>query len=404
MMAKTDCVIAGGGPAGIMLGYLLARAGHDVTVLEKWPDFFRDFRGDTMHPSTMEVLRELGLLDEFLKLRHSEMTRMVMHVGDKPIVVADFTRLKVACPFIAFIPQWDFLNFLATKAKAFPTFHLLMETEAVDVLRDNGRVTGVRAKRGQEEFEIPASLVVGADGRHSTLREKGGFQVENLGAPIDVLWFRINRQDTDNKESLAYVEPGRLMILLDRHDYWQCAMVIEKDSFEAVKAKGLEAFRASVASLAHLPAATVAEVDSWDKVKLLSVTVDHVREWAKEGLVLIGDAAHAMSPIGGVGINYAIQDAVAAANILIPALRAKGPVPLDVLNRIPARRRQATRRMQRIQVYLQDHVMAPLLHKQQRIRVPFPLNVLARLPFLRSIPARILGIGFLPEHVDRFET
>jgi 2-polyprenyl-6-methoxyphenol hydroxylase-like FAD-dependent oxidoreductase len=397
---ETRCVIAGGGPAGIMLGYLLARAGIDVFVLEKWPDFFRDFRGDTIHPSTMEILHELGLLEEFLTLPHSKMTRMTLHIGDEEVTVADLSRLRTRCPYIAFIPQWDFLSFLSDNAKQYPQFHLMMETEALDLIRnESGKVIGVHAKNKGDEFDIRAELVIGADGRHSTVREKGGFEVEELSVPIDVLWFRIPRGSVDDKQSLGYLDGGRALIMLDRHDYWQCAFVIKKGAFDAIKVEGLDAFRKSIASLAHLPESVTAEVDSWDKVKLLSVTVDHVRQWAKEGLVLIGDAAHAMSPVGGVGINYAIQDAVAAANILIPAYRKK-ELSCATLDRIQARRERPTRRMQRVQVYAQDHILSPLLHTRGPLRTPWFLKLFAWFPILRRIPAHVIGIGFGPEHVS----
>jgi 2-polyprenyl-6-methoxyphenol hydroxylase-like FAD-dependent oxidoreductase len=396
---STRCCISGGGPAGIMLGYLLARAGIDVVVLEKWPDFFRDFRGDTIHPSTMEVLSELGLLDDFLKLPHNEMTRMTMHFGDDVATVADLAYLSARCPFIAFIPQWDFLNFLSAKGRQYPSFHLMMETEATDTIVEGGKVVGVRAKNKEGEFEIRADLVVGADGRHSTMREKGKFRSEELGVPIDVLWFRIARDGDDDKQSLGYLDRGGALIMLDRHDYWQCAFVIEKGGFDAIKTQGLDAFRRSIASLAHLSDASVAEVDTWDKVKLLSVAVDHVLQWAKDGLVLIGDSAHAMSPLGGVGINYAIQDAVAAANILVPAFR-KNDTSLRILQKIQERREKPTRRMQRLQVLVQDRVLSPLLRKKDHVQAPWFITLFNWFPILRRIPAHVIGIGFLPEHVQ----
>jgi 2-polyprenyl-6-methoxyphenol hydroxylase-like FAD-dependent oxidoreductase len=395
----TRCAIAGGGPAGIVLGYLLARSGIDVVVLEKWPDFFRDFRGDTIHPSTMEVLKELGLLDGFLKLPHSEMTRMTFRAGDDEVTIADLGHLKTPCPFIAFVPQWDFLTYMTEQAKRYPGFHIRMETEVTGLIEEDGRVAGITAKDADGDYEIRAELVVGADGRHSTVREEGGFAVDALGVPIDVLWFRIGRSDADDKQSLGYLDGGAGLVMLDRRDYWQCALIIEKGTFDAVKAAGLDVFRARVASLARLPASAVAEVDSWDKVKLLSVTVDHARRWAREGAVLIGDAAHAMSPIGGVGINYAVQDAVAAANILVPAFRGGRP-GLATLDRIQARRSKPARRMQKLQVLIQDRVLSPVLRRSGRVRIPWLIRTLARIPVLRRVPARIIGIGFLPEHVD----
>ncbi|HEV3245010.1 MAG TPA: FAD-dependent oxidoreductase [Candidatus Paceibacterota bacterium] len=395
---SSRCVIAGGGPAGVMLGYLLARAGIDTIVLEKWPDFFRDFRGDTIHPSTMEVLHELGLLDDFLKLPHNEMTRMTVRVGDREATVADLSLLHVRCPYIAFIPQWDFLNFLSSKATAFPSFHLMMETEATELIEEGGKVVGVRAKNKGEEFEIRAELIVGADGRHSTIREKGGFEVENLGVPIDVLWFRIGRGGVDDKQSLAYLATGHALVMLDRRDYWQCAFLIEKGGFDAIKAQGLDAFRKSVASIARMPLDALDEVDTWDKVKLLSVTVDHVRQWAQNGVLLIGDSAHAMSPLGGVGINYAVHDAVAAGNILVPAFH-RNDLSLPVLQKVQARREKPVKRMQKLQVFLQDRLLLTLLRQKNELKMPWFLNFFGSIPFLRSIPARIIGIGFGPEHI-----
>jgi len=396
---STRCVIAGGGPAGIMLGYLLARAGIDVVVLEKWPDFFRDFRGDTIHPSTMEVLHELGLLEDFLKLPHSEMTRMTVHFGGEVATVADLSHLKTRSPFVAFIPQWDFLTFIASKGKTYPQFHLMMETEATDVIERDGRIAGVRAKNKEREFDIVADLVVGADGRRSTLRQKAGLTSEALSAPIDVLWFRIGLSGEDKKQSLGYLDSGRALVMLDRHDYWQCAYIIEKGAFEGIKAAGLPAFRRSVAKLAQIDELAVAEVDSWEKVKLLSVTVDRAKEWARDGLVLIGDSAHAMSPLGGVGINYAIHDAVAAANILVPAFR-KNDLSLSVLKKVQARRETPTRRMQSIQIFVQNKILSPLLHEKASAGIPWFMKLFNLFPLLQRIPARVIGIGFQPEHIN----
>jgi 2-polyprenyl-6-methoxyphenol hydroxylase-like FAD-dependent oxidoreductase len=347
----------------------------------------------------MDLLAELGLLKEFLELPHSEMTRMTMHMSGKTVTLADLLYVPARCKFVAFIPQWDFLNFLSTKAKTFPGFRLMMETKALGLIEESGRVKGLRARSKEGELEIHAELVVGADGRHSAIREAGEFPVEELGVPIDVLWFRIGRSDADDKQSLGYLAGGRALIMLDRRDYWQCGLIIPKDGFEEIRAAGLEAFRNSIAELAHLPASALAEVDSWEKVKLLSVSVDHAREWAKEGVVLIGDSAHAMSPIGGVGINYAIQDAVAAANILIPALK-RGEVSLATLAKIQRRRETPTRRMQRLQVYIQDHVFSPLLSKKERVKVPWLFRLISWFPLLERVPGRIIGMGFQPEHID----
>ncbi len=396
---QTRCCIAGGGPAGIMLGYLLARAGIDTVILEKWPDFFRDFRGDTIHPSTMEILKELGLLDEFLALPHNEMERMTFHFGKKEVTVADFRTLRTACRFIAFVPQWDFLTFLAAKGKAYPEFRLMMETEATGLVEERGSAVGVRARSGEEEYEIRADLVVGADGRHSTMRDAERFEIEALGSPIDVLWFRIGKRGADDKQSLGYLDRGAGLVMLDRREYWQCAYIIEKGTFEQVKERGLQAFKERIAALAGMPAAALSELDSWDDVKFLSVTVDHARQWAKEGLALIGDAAHAMSPIGGVGINYAVQDAVAAANILVPAF-AEGVPALSTLQKIQARRAAPTRRMQELQVFLQDKVLSPAIRGRDKLRTPVFLRLLSWFPVLRRIPTKVIGMGFLPEHVS----
>jgi 2-polyprenyl-6-methoxyphenol hydroxylase-like FAD-dependent oxidoreductase len=398
----TRCCIAGGGPAGIMLGYLLARAGIDVVVLEKWPDFFRDFRGDTIHPSTMDVLHELGLLEEFLRLPHDETKRIALHVGGEAITVADFTHLPCACPFVGFIPQWDFLNFIATEGRRYPGFHLMMETEATDLLRENGRVVGVLAKRGNDELEIRAELTVGADGRHSTVREKAGLPVEDLGAPIDVLWFRLPRTGDGTSESLGYVDRGRMFVLLNRGTYWQCAALIKKGDADAVKARGLDDFRDGIVRIVPMLQDAVRAIGSWDDVKLLSVDVDHLREWSAPGLVCIGDAAHAMSPVGGVGINLAVQDAVAAANILAPAFRRPGGIRRDDLLAIQRRRAWPARVIQRAQVLAHTHILEPILaHGDAPMHPAWQLRLLRWLPVLRRVPARLIGIGVRPEHVSR---
>ena len=322
-ITTTACVV-GGGPAGMMLGYLLARAGVPVAVLEKHADFLRDFRGDTIHPSTMELMYELGLLDEFLKLPHSRVEHLGGQVGDTNIMLADFSHLPTHCKFIALMPQWDFLDFLAAHGKKYPTFDLHMKTEATNLIEEGGRVVGVRAKSPEGELEIRADFVIGTDGRHSTVRERAGFKVEDIGAPMDVLWFRISRRADDTSENFGHIETGRMMVMLNRTDYWQCAYVIPKDGMVKVKADGLDAFRENVAFMSPFLRDRLGEIKSWDDVKLLTVAVDRLPHWHKPGLLCIGDAAHAMSPIGGVGINLAIQDAVAAANILAAPLK-EGP-------------------------------------------------------------------------------
>ncbi len=398
------CAIAGGGPAGIMLGLMLARSGVDVVVLEKWPDFFRDFRGDTIHPSTMEVLRELGLLDEFLALPHNKTRRMAGHIGGQEIVIADFSYLRTREKYIAFIPQWDFLNFLAAKAKALPNFRLLMETEALDLLQENGRTVGIRAKNSAGEFDIRAELVVGADGRHSMVREKAKLHIEDMGAPIDVLWFRIPQDPTDTSdESFGYVNHGKILIMLDRDGYWQCGYIIEKGEFEHIKERGIEAFQEALATLAPFVRNSVSEIKDWDQVKLLTVTVDHLTRWYGEGVLCLGDAAHAMSPIGGIGINLAIQDSVAAANVLIPAFKKGVPTTADFL-KIQKRREVPTRRTQRLQIYMHTRFIAPILKNKGRTSLPFPVLLLKHMPILRWIPAHFVGIGLRPEHVKKFST
>ena len=396
---STRCLIAGAGPAGMMLGLMLARRGIEVTVLEKWPDFFRDFRGDTIHPSTMDVLFELGLLDDFLKLPHNKTRQMRGHLIDSEVTIADFSYLSVRCPFIAFIPQWDFLNFLAEHARALPNFHLLMENEATDLIRERGRVVGVRVKNKDGEFEIRAELIVGCDGRHSTIREKAGLVVENMGAPIDVLWFRIRRDpEGAPDQSFGYIKEGKIMVMLDRDTYWQCAFIINKGDFEHIKARGLEAFREGIASLAPFVKTAVQEIQDWDEIKMLSVTVDHLTQWYAEGVICIGDAAHAMSPIGGIGINLAIQDAVAAANVLIPAFERGVPTMGDCAA-IQKRRAWPTRLTQNFQVFMHRRVISPYLLHEITLQQPLPFKLLRWFPFLRWIPARFIGIGIQPEHV-----
>lgn len=395
---KNKAVIAGSGPAGIMLGYLLARAGITVTVLEKWPDFFRDFRGDTIHPSTMTVLDELGLLEKFLTLPHNKTQRMLAHIGGEPFVVADFSKLKLKTPYIAFIPQWDFLNFMAEQAKQFPSFNLMMGTEVTDIVRENGRVVGVRAKQNDKEIEIRGDVTIGADGRHSIVREKAGLLVKDLKAPIDVLWFSVSQTPDNIDESLAYIDYGKMMVLLDRDTYWQCAFIIKKDSFASIKGRGLEAFKKDITKIVPNLASSVDELKDWDQVKFLSVSVDYLVTWYKEGLLCIGDSAHAMSPIGGVGINLAIQDAVAAANVLVPRLREGVPSTVDFAQ-IQKRRERATRSTQNLQVFLHKHLLEPILRTKDHMQLPWYLRFINKFSFLKRMPAKFLATGFLPEHI-----
>ncbi len=396
----TRCSIAGGGPAGMMLGFLLARAGVDVIVLEKYPDFFRDFRGDTIHPSTLTVMDELGLLDEFLKLPYQKVQHLSGFVGGEEMPIADFTHLKAKCPFIALIPQWNFLCFIGEHAKRHPGFHLMMETEAVDLITDGGRVSGVHAKNRDGALEIRAELVIGADGRHSTLRERSGLAADSFGAPMDVLWFRISRRDGDPDQAFGRIDQGQMMILIDRGEYWQCGFLIRKGDFEKIKQRGLDAFRQDIATVAPFLRDRAAEIKDWEAVKLLTVAIDRLRHWSKDGLLCIGDAAHAMSPIGGVGINLAIQDAVAAANILIPAFRDGAP-DMETLEAVQQRREPPTRKTQRLQIAIQNRVINQVLGRPGRARLPWALRVARHFPILTRIPARIVGIGFLPEHIEQ---
>ncbi len=394
----TRCCIAGGGPAGMMLGFLLARAGVDVTVLEKHADFLRDFRGDTIHPSTLELIYELGLLAEFLKLPHQTAPQLSGKFGDLDLTIADFRYLPTQCKYIALMPQWDFLNFLAAQGRRYPGFRLLMKAEVTDLIEEQGRVAGVYAITPNGALKIRSALVIGCDGRHSEGRQKAGLEVEELGAPMDVLWFRLSRKPDDKAETGGRFLPGRIFVLLNRGDYWQCAYVIPKGSIEEVHRRGLPAFRADVACTIPLFADRVGELDDWDKVKLLTVAVDRLKRWHRPGLICIGDAAHAMSPIGGVGINLAVQDAVAAANILAEPLR-HGTVGDDVLQKVQARREFPTRVTQRIQILMQERVIRNVLANNSAMQPPLFIKLLRRFPVLRRIPARILGLGVRPEHI-----
>jgi len=397
------CCIAGGGPAGMVLGLLLARAGVDVVVLEKHADFLRDFRGDTVHPSTLEVMRELGLLDAFLQRPHDKARDVRVTIGGEEAVVAEFGRLKRHCGFIAMVPQWEFLDFLRDEAERYACFRLLLQAQALGLVEKQGRVVGVRAGTPQGGLEVHADLVIGADGRRSTLREAAGLQVRDLGAPIDVLWLRVPRLPGDPAGSGGRIGTGRFLATIDRDSYWQCAYVIPKGGIESVRARGIEAFRADLVALMPVFAGRIGQAPAgWDDVKLLSVAVDRLEQWCKPGLLCIGDAAHAMSPIGGVGINLAVQDAVAAANILAAPLadRAAGPQQLDpLLGRVQERRLWPTRVTQAVQVAAQNRLLNPLLDSRQPPAMPWPLKLLAWFPALRALPAYAVGVGARPEHV-----
>jgi 2-polyprenyl-6-methoxyphenol hydroxylase-like FAD-dependent oxidoreductase len=382
----------------MMLGLLLARAGVDALVLEKHGDFLRDFRGDTIHPSTLEVMHELGLLEQFLRRPHQEARQLTGYVAGEPVPVADFSHLPTRCRFLAFMPQWDFLDFLAEHARRYPAFHLRMRATVTGLVEECGRVVGLEADTPEGPLEVRADLVVGADGRHSTVRERAGLAVEDVGAPIDVLWMRLPRWPGDPDQPAGRFDRGRILVMIDRGDYWQCGFVIPKGAFGQLRAKGLEAFRAEVAAVAPFVGDRVRALRDWDDVKLLTVVVDRLRRWCRPGLLCIGDAAHAMSPVGGVGINLAVQDAVASANILSGRLRAGG-VRLDDLREVQRRRELPTRLTQRLQVVIQDRVIRRVLAGRSRPSLPWPMRLLRRLPVLRRIPARLIGLGFRPEHV-----
>jgi 2-polyprenyl-6-methoxyphenol hydroxylase-like FAD-dependent oxidoreductase len=395
----TRCCIAGGGPAGMMLGFLLARAGIDVVVLEKHKDFFRDFRGDTIHPSTLELMHELGLLDEFLKVPHQEVSHLTFQVGAERIPMVDLSHLPTRCKFVALMPQWDFLDFLAKQGKRYPYFHLRMETEATDLIVEGDRVTGLRAKTPAGDLEIRAALVVGCDGRHSTVRQIAKLDVEDVGAPIDVLWFRLSRKTSDTEETGGHIEAGNMLVMLNRGDYWQCAYVIPKGGIETVKREGLAAFRDRVSELEPFLSDRVGELKSFDDIKLLTVAIDRLRQWHRPGLLCIGDAAHAMSPVDGVGVNLAVQDAVAAANILAEPLRASA-VTAAHLVAVQARRAFPTQVIQRMQVIVQNKLLTPALASRERPKPPFVMRLIQWFPVLRRIPARIVGLGVRPEHIQ----
>jgi 2-polyprenyl-6-methoxyphenol hydroxylase-like FAD-dependent oxidoreductase len=395
----TRCCIAGGGPAGMMLGFLLARAGIEVVVFEKHADFLRDFRGDTIHPSTLEVMHELGLLDAFLKRPHSEVRQANGQIGTHAVHIADFSHLPTRCKFIAFMPQWDFLDFLAEHGKRFPSFRLEMESEVVDLLYEGERIAGVKVRTTSGERALRSDLVVAADGRHSIVRERAKLERLDLGAPIDVLWLRLSKRQDDKAQVFGRIDSGHIFVMLDRGDYWQCAFVIRKGGYDELRQRGLPSFRDEIARLAPFVHERVEELASWDDIKLLTVAVDRLRRWYRPGLLCIGDAAHAMSPVGGVGINLAVQDAVAAANILVPPLRSGAPIGTEPLARVQRRRELPTRLTQGLQLFVQDRVMTRVLASGGPLPVPFAIRLLQRWPILRRIPARLIGIGVRPEHV-----
>jgi len=382
----------------MMLGFLLARAGVNVVVLEKHADFLRDFRGDTIHPSTLEIIYELGLIDDFLSRPHQEIREFSGQIGDELIPFVDLKHLPTHCKFLGFMPQWDFLDFVAEHARRYPTFKLIMQAEVKDLITEGNKIAGVKAETPEGEIEVRATLVVGCDGRKSIVRELADLHVESLGAPIDVLWFRLTRKPSDPSQVLGRFIPGKIMVMLDRGEYWQCAFVIRKGAFEEIKRRGLEAFRSDIASIAPFLKDRVAELQDWEPIKLLTVLVDRLRKWYRPGLLCIGDAAHAMSPVGGVGINLAIQDAVAAANILARPL-SEDYVSMSHLQKVQLRREFPTRVTQWAQVQVQERVLSTVLQTQQNFRPPWPLRLFKKFPILRRIPARLIGLGVRPEHV-----
>lgn len=398
---SVQCCVVGGGPAGMMLGYLLGRAGIKTVVLEKHADFFRDFRGDTVHPSTTMIMQELGLLDDFLKLSHQQISQLNGQFGNTSIRLADMSRLDTPCPYIAFMPQWDFLNFLDSKGKRFSSLQVMKNAEAVDLIQDGQRISGVVAKTTEGQLRISADLTVACDGRHSILREKAGLKVEDIGAPIDVLWFRVGKSSGATDGVFARVQSGQMMVTLDRGDYWQCAYVIAKGRIDDIKARGLETFQSNVASMAPILRDHIEDIKSWDDVKLLTVVIDRLTQWERPGLLCIGDAAHAMSPVGGVGVNLAVQDAVAAANLLSDKFNNGAPSLTD-LNRVQERRLFPAKFIQGMQVLVQNRVINRALSGGS-LTPPFFMRVITQIPWLQGLTARVLGIGVRPEHVHSAE-
>ncbi|MEF2073683.1 FAD-dependent oxidoreductase [Consotaella aegiceratis] len=397
-MSEHGVCIVGAGPAGLMLGLLLARAGVGTTVVEKHTDFLRDFRGDTIHPSTLEVMHELGFLEEFLTLPHQKAPQLHAEIAGRSATIADFSRLPTRCKYIAFMPQWDFLSFLAEKAQELPTFRLMMGYETVGLIEHDDRVSGVRIRHpdGGEET-LGAALVVGADGRESVLRATAGLEVEDLGSSVDVLWMKLSRRPDDPVQAMSHAGPSQGLVMIDRGDYWQLGYVIRKGGFDGTREQGLPAFRAKLAAVAPLPAERFEELAGWDQVRLLNVRMDRLKRWWKPGLLCIGDAAHAMSPIGGVGVNLAIQDAVAAANILAEPLR-DGALTEAHLAAVEARRRFPTRATQSVQLMMRRK-RKPDAAEPNRSGPPAFLRAIARSRLLPHLTGRLIGIGFRPEHL-----
>ena len=395
---KTDCAIAGGGPAGLMLGLLLARSGVSVTVLEKHQDFLRDFRGDTIHPSTLQIMHELGLLDGLLALPHTKAYRLHAEIGDQDITIADFSKIPAQCRFIAFMPQWEFLNYIAREAAKYPNFKLVMPASVVELIERDGNVTGLVAATPDGTINISAKLVVGADGRNSVVRAKAGIEIESFGSPSEILWMKLSHLPNDPPYTMGHGGPRQGFVMIDRGDYWQCGYVLRKQTFTEVKQKGLEAFREAVANVSPLPPERMDEIRTWDDVHLLSVRIDRLKTWWKPGLLCIGDAAHAMSPIGGFGVNLAIQDAVAAANILAGPLKGNGALSRHLAG-VEARRRFPTKATQKLQLMMRSDRRRRETNDTRKDGAPAFMRHLARWPILAHLAGRLIGVGFRPEHI-----
>ncbi|WP_437229499.1 FAD-dependent oxidoreductase [Planctomicrobium sp. SH661] len=399
---RTTCCVVGGGPAGIMVGALLARAGVAVIVLEKHADFFRDFRGDTIHPSTLELLSELGLLEGFLELPHQQISRITLDLNGKLVQGPDLSGLPTRCKFVAIAPQWDFLNFMAEYARSFPSFHLMMQSEATRLIQSEGKVTGVMARTPEEEVEIQADLVIAADGRGSILRQQSQLPLMEFGVPIDVLWYRLPKGDHHAADhALGHIANGQMLVTIDRGTYLQCATVIAKGGFAKLQSRGLEAFRGEIVGIAPFLQHSVHELQSWDQVKLLTVQMNRLKQWFLPGLLCIGDAAHAMSPVGGVGVNLAIQDAVATANLLAVKLHERTVTVADLKN-VQKRREWPAKMTQRIQTFAHKRLFDPNKgFGQTAIFSPLGRMLLGlAAPLVRRAVARVVGIGIRPEHIE----
>lgn len=397
-MLTTRCVIAGAGPGGLMLGLLLARAGVDVVVLEKHADFLRDFRGDTIHPSTLDIMDQLGLLDGLLELPHTKAEKLHAEMAGREVTIADFSRLPTKCRFIAFMPQWNFLDFLAREAGRFPNFRMLLRTNVRELIEEQGRISGLVVDGPEGVVEVRSSLVVGADGRNSAVRAKAGLEVESFGAPSDVLWMKLSRHPNDPPYTMGHGGPRQGFVMIDRGDYWQCGYVVRKGSFDDVKATGLDALRRAIEEVSPLPAGRVEEIRSWDDVHLLSIRIDRLSRWWRPGLLCIGDAAHAMSPIGGFGVNLAIQDAVAAANALAGPLKT-GTLSNEHLAAVERRRSFPTKVMQRLQLMMQGSSRKRQADPAKRNGPPAFVRGIARWPLLAHLAGRLVGLGIRPEKV-----